>query len=98
MCKAPQEMSQPCGLVFSGTVLLVPREADSDSCLYSENRKALSLPRSLLNDVPFPSRVRGATLNASVSASVCFTAVVKSVHSAGLGSGSGSGEATGEKA
>lgn len=88
--KAPQEMSQACGLVFSGTVLLVPRETDSDSCLSSENRKALSLLRSLFNAVPFsPARVRGVKLDASVSASLCFTAVVKSVQGAGLGSGLG---------
>lgn len=85
MLKALQEMPQPCGLVFSGTVLLIPKEAGSDGCLYSENRKALSLPRSLLNAASFPhGGKRSDTGPPSVSARLCFTGVVKSVQGAGV--------------
>ena len=69
--KAPQEKSRPCGLAFSGTVRLVPRETDSDSRLYSQNWKALSLPRSLLNAAP--QSERSDTGRFSVSPSVLYS-------------------------
>ncbi len=46
MWRALQETSQLRGLVFSLTVLHVPRETDSDSCLCSEDREALSSQQS----------------------------------------------------
>lgn len=76
--KRSQEDPQPCGLVISGTVLCVPRGPDSDSCLCSEKGKALSLLRSLLS-----AAGRAVTGDATVSASLCFMALVKAVQGAG---------------
>lgn len=76
--KRSQEEPQPCGLVISGTVLCVPRGPDSGSCLCSEKGKALSLLRSLLS-----AAGRAVTGDATVSASLCFMALVKAVQGAG---------------
>ncbi|TNN80461.1 hypothetical protein EYF80_009200 [Liparis tanakae] len=75
------------GVEASRPVVALLCSTDSDRCLHSDNRRALSLPRSLLKADPSPT-VRGlVTPDASESAS--FTEEVKSVQGAGLRSGSG---------
>ena len=81
MWKAPREMSQPRGLVFSGTVTVIAVSIQRTG-KHLASRGVYSKP------LLFP-RVRGVTPDASVSASLRFTAVVKSVQGAGLGSGLG---------